>query len=194
MFKQLCTDPEIKTSAQRTMSNSERNILREKLHHPKSHNNNPVTDLAIELSLYTGMRVGELAGLLWSRIDFENMTITIDKSERKNRKTKQYIISDTKNHKIRHLPISEEILDVLLRIKQYQTDNDICSEFVFFGKNGKIHASAISDSARNKTMNSEFSGTKSIHTIRRTVNSRMRKEGVSAFFSASNFSFISETS
>jgi integrase len=136
--------------------------------------------MAVELSLYTGMRVGELAGLCWSSIDFESKVIFIERSEKHDRETGEYYLSSTKNDKVRIFPMTEEIEDVLLRVREYQDAHGITSEFVFYGKNGKVHATAITNSARNKTMGEEFSSAKSIHAIRRTVNSRLRCAGVSA--------------
>jgi integrase len=180
MFKRFCKTAERKTATERTLSNTERRILLEKIHNPIANNNNPVVDMAVELSLYTGMRVGELAGLCWSSVDFENSVIFIERSEKHDRETGEYYISTTKNDKVRIFPMTEEIRDVLERVKLYQDNNDIFSEFVFYGKSGKVHATAITNSARNKTMSDDFSGTKSIHAIRRTVNSRLRCAGVSA--------------
>lgn len=180
MFKRYCCESERKTAIQRTLSNNERKMLLEKLHNPIANNNNPIADMAVELSLYTGMRVGELAGLQWESVDFDAEVIFIEKSEKHDRETGKYYISTTKNDKVRIFPMTEEIKDILLRVKEYQEEHDIYSEFVFYGKKGKVHATAITNSARNKTAGEEFSGSKSIHAIRRTVNSRLRCAGVSA--------------
>ena len=180
MFKRYCYRAERKTAAERTLSNEERKKLLDKIHNPIANNCNPVADMAVELSLYTGMRVGELAGLCWSSIDFDSKVIFIERSEKHDRETGEYYLSSTKNDKVRIFPMTEEIEDVLLRVKEYQDEHGITSEFVFYGKNGKVHATAITNSARNKTMGEEFSSAKSIHAIRRTVNSRLRCAGVSA--------------
>jgi integrase len=45
--------------------------------------------------------------------------------------------------------------------------------------------SKISDAIRNKTMSDEFSSIKSIHAIRRTVNSRLKCSGVSTTVASS---------
>lgn len=48
------------------------------------------------------MRVGELAGLMWSNIDFERNTITIQRSEKYNRKTKEFV-NEKSIHTIRRI-------------------------------------------------------------------------------------------
>ena len=50
---------------------------------------------------------------------------------------------------------------------------------------GRVSKSKISDTTRNITMSEEFTGIKSIHAIRRTINSRMRCNGVSATLASS---------
>ena len=57
-------------------------------------------------------------------------------------------------------------------------------EFVFANKKGRIKAKVISDCARNKCIQLNID-VKSIHAIRRTVNSNMRCNGVSDTVAAS---------
>lgn len=51
-------------------------------------------------AIYTGMRAGELAGLMWSDIDFKNRIITIQRS----------YSGPTKNYRIRRVPIFDSLL------------------------------------------------------------------------------------
>lgn len=69
----------------------ERKVLLDKLNEIDDTYKTYIATYAVELSLYTGMRVGELAGLMWSNIDFERNTITIQRSEKYNRKTKEFV-------------------------------------------------------------------------------------------------------
>ena len=62
---------------------------------------------AVELAMMTGMRVGELAGLYWSDIDYENGILNISKSEKHDRVTNEYHISETKNAKERFVPLTD---------------------------------------------------------------------------------------
>lgn len=184
IFKQHCKEQKSKTAKERTMSNEEKKLLIKKLNANYERNQANITRYAVELSLYTGMRVGELSGLKWKDIDYEESTITICRSEKYNRKKNEYYISTTKNDKVRTFPLTEEIKDVLARVKKAEIRNGFLSEFVFSDKNGRVHTRKISECARNMTMTKEFEHTKSIHAIRRTLNSNLRCNGVSATVAA----------
>lgn len=57
------------------------------------------------MAVFTGMREGELAGLLWSDIDFERRLITVDKS----------FNGPTKAGDVRYVPILDPLLPILQR-------------------------------------------------------------------------------
>lgn len=59
------------------------------------------------------------------------------------------------------------------------------SEYVFQDDRGRVYASRISDCAVNNTTTAEFHNKKSIHAIRRTLNSNMKCAGVSGTVAAS---------
>lgn len=85
------------------------------------------TKIGILLSLYAGLRVGEVCGLKWENIDLENGIIHIDSSvERIKNINKQngssktvLILSDTKSDSSnRTIPISNILQKILLKNKQ----------------------------------------------------------------------------
>lgn len=85
------------------------------------------TKIGILLSLYAGLRVGEVCGLRWENIDLENGTIHIESSvERIKNINKQngysktiLILSDTKSDTSnRTIPISNILKKILLKNKQ----------------------------------------------------------------------------
>ena len=90
---------------------------------------------AVELSLYTGMRAGELAGLKWENVLIQKMYGSYD-------------------------------------------------GYVFSTAEGNAHCKTISDCIRNKCIQIGIP-TKGIHSVRRTVNSKMRCSGVSSTVAAS---------
>lgn len=183
LYKKYCKAPNRKTAEERTVSVQERQIMLTKMNKQRS-----MARYATKLALYTGMRVGELAGLKWEDIDFLNKTITICRSEKYNQITKEYFISNTKNDKIRKIPLTTEMKDVLLETKEAELKNGRIGEFVFCDANGeRIHSRVISAHARNISLSDEFSSAKSIHAIRRTLNSNLRCMGVSAPVAAALF-------
>lgn len=137
---------------------------------------------AVELASLIGMRAGELSALTWDSIH-ENYLI-IDKSEKYDRIRKEYFIDKTKNKKIRSFPITPPIKDLLERVKKAEIEQGYICEWVFADKNGRIHAPVISSCIKNKCRQVGITE-KGIHAYRRTVNSEMRRNGVSSTVAAS---------
>lgn len=102
--------------------------------------------------LGTGVRVGELSGLRWCDIDFENGFITIDHAVvyfagKMNKTDKRLYISTPKTQAgIRKIPLVKEVRNALEEIKKYQYDNGIfCrieidgyTDFIFLNRFGNI--------------------------------------------------------
>ena len=96
-------------------------------------NNLNIRNVAILVSLYTGIRLGELCALKGSDIDFVNNTISINKSVQKvnnkdgDTKTKLVIGKPKTKSSIRVIPVPIFIIVIL---KRFVKDND---SFVFTG-------------------------------------------------------------
>lgn len=178
VFKKSCKEPMRKTAKERTLSSKEKRSLFQKLENADRDCRSYIASYAVELALYTGMRVGELAGLMWSDIDFANGTITIQRSEKYNRKTHEYYISGTKNNLVRVIPLTEDMRRVLRKAEEEERSRGFLGDFVFCNENGRIHTKMISECVRSKTGTNEFVNEKSIHAIRRTLNSNLRCNGV----------------
>lgn len=66
------------------------------------------------VALFTGMREGEVLGLLWERVDFKRGIITVDKQlQRGIGEDKGFCLVSTKNGKGRTISPAKAILDVL---------------------------------------------------------------------------------
>lgn len=180
LLKKYCKEKANNCSERRTVSESEKEKIFKKIERSSN-----VIKYAVEFAFCTGMRVGELSSLKWEDIDYKKNTVTIRSSEKHSRLTNEYYISLTKNEKIRVVPLTDDMKNILKRAKKYEVKNNWISEFVFSGECGRIHARTISDWMRNNTMTKEFENTKSIHAIRRTINSNMRCSGVPAPVAAS---------
>lgn len=185
LLQNLCYVAPIKSAKERTLSTDERRNLMDRLIHPRANNSNPVVAFAIEMAMYTGMRVGEIAALMWDDIDYEERVINIIHSEKRSRLTKERQISTTKNGKFRVFPLTAEIVDLLNRISDYEEQEGYKGEFVFQDKRGRINKDMISASVRRKTRNEDFNNSKSIHAIRRTVNSNLKSNGVTTLVASS---------
>ena len=112
----------------------------------------------------TGVRVGELGGLRWCDVDFENGFITIDHAivyfAGKMNKTDQrlYISRPKTEAGIRKIPIVNEVRKALDEIKQYQFDNGIfCktdidgyTDFIFLNRYGNVLMQTALDRALSR--------------------------------------------
>ena len=94
-------------------------------------------------------------------------------------------ISSMKNDKIRVIPLTDDMARVLRKVKEFEFKNGWLGEYVFQDDRGRVYASRISDCAVNNTTTAEFHNKKSIHAIRRTLNSNMKCAGVSGTVAAS---------
>ncbi|WP_455648906.1 tyrosine-type recombinase/integrase [Enterocloster citroniae] len=179
-FYKYCTE-RVKTVEQRTISYSEMQKLYGQFQ--KDYEKHPayIPTYAVEFASLTGMRAGEISALSWSCI--MDSYIIVDKSEKFNRITKEYYIDATKNGKARIFPMTNEIRSLLKRVKDIEVEYGYESEWVFSNENGRVHAPVISSCSKNKCRQTGISE-KGIYAYRRTVNSKMRCEGVSATVAA----------
>lgn len=153
--------------------------------------------------LWTGMRVGEVLGLRWQDIDFENNEIDInhiivDYSEGKGKKSVYAINPPKTKRSCRTVPMLPKVREALLEEKEYQelagikcvSEIDGYSDFIFINSKGKV----LSYKSLNHTLericeeiNKEISenGESSIenfphvhnHMLRHTFATRMREAG-----------------
>ena len=153
--------------------------MKQFLHVLKRHmEENPsyIQNYAVFFSVYTGLRVGEISALRWKDIDFHNQYAYIHSSQKFNSLTKEFYNGDTKTHQNRMVPLVDNALSLLVALKQIQEENGIKSEFVFANQEGQITAKAISECVRRRCHTAGIPE-KSIHSIRRTLNSNMRGSG-----------------
>lgn len=137
---------------------------------------------AVQLALLTGMRVGEIAALKWE--DVKEKYLIINKSEKYDKIEKCYYIDDTKNHKSRVFPITKEILKLLTLLKYVETTNGYLCEWMFANEEGRIHSTVISSCIKNKCKQIGIQQ-RGIHSFRKTLNSKLKCNGVSTTVAAS---------
>ena len=78
-------------------------------------------DLAILLCLFTGLRVGELCGLQWSDIDFENGTLSVKRTVQRiyrNGCSEVLIGSPKSRTSVRTIPVPSFLLTLLEKKKR----------------------------------------------------------------------------
>lgn len=184
VMKKFCKEKKQKSTSERIVSDEQMKKFYEQFEYDHKMKPQYIPTYAVELATLTGMRSGELAGLTWESIDFNRKCIVVCQSEKYNRKNREYYIDTTKNGKERTIPMTEEMEILLKKIKKVETLYGYLSQYVFSNENGRVHARTISDCARNKSIQIGIE-VKSIHAMRRTFNSKLRSEGVSAVVASS---------
>jgi len=72
------------------------------------------------VTLFTGLRQGEVLGLTWDCVDFENNTLLINKQHNRVKGEKDYKFSSLKNERVRMLTVAKDVMVVLRRQKEKQ--------------------------------------------------------------------------
>ena len=78
----------------------------------------------------TGCRKGEAFALTWDKIDFQNKIVTIDSNITRKVENKPYEVVPTKTYERRKLLIPDNLVNLLLKLKENQNDYKI-TNFVF---------------------------------------------------------------
>ena len=182
-FYKYCTEV-YKPDNKKIISREDMKLLQVQFKKDHLEKPNYIPTYAVELASLTGMRVGEIAALTWESITDEY--IIIDKSEKVDRSQNrvEFYIDKTKNGKIRFFPITDEIKELLEKLKSVEQEYGYLCEWVFANENGRIHAPMISACSKAKCRQLGIDS-KGIHAYRKTLNSNLRCRGVSATVAAS---------
>ncbi len=113
------------------LSNTEQNLLEQYIL-----NNLDFTTLGIYISLYAGLRIGEVCALRWSDIDFENRVIkvrsTVIRVKSANGKSYDEIGPAKTDASIRDIPIYNKLFIPLLKMKKTSNSPFVISEKMGF--------------------------------------------------------------
>lgn len=170
---------------ERIVSRKEMRLIQSKIDEKHEKKPNYIVSYAVRLASLTGMRVGEISALRWDHVDFEEGVILIDQAETFNQKTKEYSITTTKNDQVRYIPITNEIKKLLDEVRSVEEKYGYLGEYVFSNEHGQIHKVAIGRCATNTSSQAGIDTPKSIHAYRRTINSRLKENGVSTMVASS---------
>lgn len=165
-------DTSAKKAEERILSDKELKALLHELHKHQKEYPLYMADYAIEICIYSGLRVGEVSTLEWESID--NGVLHITKSEHRVRENGicTYVVGAPKNQKERTVPISKELSKLLDKIRCLQHENNIQSKYIIADYDGRVIASTISKAMYRRGVDAGIKA-KSIHAIRRTVASKL---------------------
>ena len=173
-----------KKPEERTINTNDLNLLLKQLYISQTQKPHYIPNYAVELAIYTGMRIGEITALRWENIREDLGVIVICCSEKHDRITKEYIVDSTKTRKERQFPITQKISSLLYKVKKIEMQYGFLGEYIFQNENGKLHSSSIAHCIRYRCIQAGIPE-KSIQSLRRTLNSKLRCAGVSSIVAAS---------
>ena len=174
---------EITPTSQRVYSAQDLSLLLDTLEEDLRRDELCLPAYGVKLALLTGMRSGEICGLKWDHIS--DNYIHICEAEVFNSITLKYSQSHTKTDKTRYIPITEELSKFLAFMKAFQEKNGCFNGFVISCVDKKLHTRRLSDYLIKRSKKLGFECAKNVHAIRRTFNSFLREDGVSALTAGS---------
>ncbi len=79
--------------------------------------------LPVQIAYFTGLRLGEVAGLTWQDINLEEQCLTVRRSVRYNGATHKHEIGPTKRKKVRIVDFGNALADILRKARKQQLKN-----------------------------------------------------------------------
>lgn len=140
----------------------------------------------IEVLIYTGLRRGELCGLSWSDVDFENKLLNIDKSVLYLPERGIFEDSTKNQSSNRVIKVPDKVIDSLRAYKEYQQEQmlmlgskwNMDNDKIFTSwDGGKLHPDTVSDWFK-KFLKRHNLPNISIHSLRHTNATLMIANGV----------------
>lgn len=128
--------------------------------------------------LYTGLRRGELVGLMWEDIDINRGIITVQRSYSLGKKHQREVDSLPKNRIAGQIvQIPDSGIEILENIREYYNDKKINSEYVFCTKDGNRFEPGNITKIFKRAM-SKITPHGAIHMLRHLHATILAKEGV----------------
>ncbi|MCM1064261.1 MAG: site-specific integrase [Eubacterium sp.] len=131
--------------------------------------------------LQTGLRVGEMVGLKWSDIDFDNRIMTISRTM--NQLDGDWVVGSPKSKAgTRQIPLTDEALSILKAVKEKRVSADVVPiqfhDTVFVSRKGNPVDNSSYNAALRKICDDAGIPHISMHTLRHTFATRCIEGGM----------------
>lgn len=125
------------------------------------------------LAVNTGMRIGELCGLCWDRVNFESNHIEVTRTM-----SRTTLKETTKTHRVRYIPMNPEVQECLRSLWRHQTG----PKFVFTNQLGQpFNPDHYSFRHFRKALNRAGLASIRFHDLRHTFASQFMMKGGSLY-------------
>lgn len=109
------------------------------------------------MTLFTGLRQGEVLGLTWDCVDFENETLYINKQLQKTRKVGgEYALVSTKNDRTRLIPAAHSVMAALKKQKSKQAQMHLLAGAAWENKDNLVFTNELGGHLTHMTVYKYF--------------------------------------
>ncbi len=113
-------------------------------------------ELIYFVTVFTGLRQGEVLGLTWDCVDFENNTLLVNKQHSIDRRTKEYRFSSPKNGQSRTLTVADEVMDALREQRKRQEEWKKMVGSLWSNPDQMVFTNELGHFVSNKTLYNRF--------------------------------------
>ena len=113
-------------------------------------------ELVLFVTAFTGLRQGEVLGLTWDCVNFENNTLLINKQHNRVKGDTEFRFSSLKNDKIRVLTVATDVMDALRKQQRLQKQWALEAGSLWDNSSNLVFTNELGRYINNKTLYMNF--------------------------------------